>query len=307
LIHNIDCFCAQLSRDAREEIFGTASTVDVWLLLEYSGRWAVEAFRESDLPPAVKARLSECLRLLPRSRLLLIRQRERRTSGLAFYIARSREQNSVLYEFKLDRYEDLLDLDVPGLLLETADHSGHISSRPLFLVCTHGIHDKCCAKYGRPVYTAIAQREDSVVWQSSHVGGDRFAANVVCLPHGIYYGRVDQNGSADAIVEAFNRGEVYIESYRGRSCYGFVVQAAEYFIRQRTGNLRIEGLELLGSRRAEPSRWVVTFFSTGGRLEHRVQISRERMGVQNYLVCKAEEQSELYRYQLDAYEALKTA
>ena len=29
------------------------------------------------------------------------------------------------------------------------------------------------------------------MWQSSHIGGDRFAGNVVFLPEGLYYGRVE--------------------------------------------------------------------------------------------------------------------
>ncbi len=287
-------------------MFGTASTVDVWLLFEYCGPWKEEAFRDSALPEAIKARLSEWLNILPRSRLLLIRQHERRTTDLRFYVAFSREKQSRLYEFRLDTCESLLDLDVPAVLRESPAYSAHISERPVFLVCTNGLHDKCCAKLGRPVYAALAEREDVVAWQSTHLGGDRFAANVVCLPHGIYYGRVGEKHDVDPIVEASGRGEIYLPNYRGRSCYNFVVQAAEYFIRERTGNVSIDGLEFLGIRQGQ-GHWRTTFLATEDGAKHTVRVSQERMGIRNYLVCKAQEQSDLLRYRLDGYEVTSDA
>ena len=298
-----ECFCAHLSQDAGEELYGTASTVDTWFLLEYTGRWAADAFTESDLPHSVKARLAECLSQEPRSRLLFLKHDVRRATGPAFYIARSREQNPVLYEFRLDAYQDLVDLDIPAILREDPAYSAYLSGRPVFLVCTHGVHDKCCAKYGRPVYAALAQREDVVAWQSSHVGGDRFAANVVCLPQGIYYGRVDAERDVDAIVAASQRGAIHLDAYRGRSCYSFAVQAAEYYIRRQTGSLHVDALRLGGVRR-EHGGWTVTFQSTGDALQHTVQVSREAMGLQNFLVCKAREPSDLMRYRLDGYAVL---
>ena len=58
-------------------------------------------------------------------------------------------------------------------------------TRPIILVCTHGVHDACCAIRGRPVAAALAARWPDLVWECSHVGGDRFAPNVVLLPDGL--------------------------------------------------------------------------------------------------------------------------
>ena len=114
-------------------------------------------------------------------------------------------------------------------------------AHPLLLVCTHGKHDACCAKYGLPVYEAMRDLVDEGwLWQCSHVGGDRFAGNVVCLPEGVYYGRVGA-GDALALVEEHLAGRVQLDLYRGRSCYSFRVQAAERAVRA-------------SSRRARPGR-----------------------------------------------------
>ena len=87
------------------------------------------------------------------------------------------------------------DLDVealgagrsPGL----TPHAG-----PGLRVCTHGRHDTCCAERGRPVAAALAAAHPELTWEVSHIGGDRFAANALVLPHGLYYGRLD----ADSVV-----------------------------------------------------------------------------------------------------------
>jgi hypothetical protein len=296
---NDGCFCARDSRAASEAVFGTASRVDVWLLLEYGGRWGEDAFGESDLPAPVKDHVRAWLDITPRSRLVLVKGRTRRATDLTFAVALIRERGSVLYELRMGAYEDLLALDLGALLAGEPSYHRYISSRPVFLVCTHGVHDKCCALYGRPVFAALAGREQITTWQSSHVGGDRFAANVVCLPDGVYYGRVDPAHDVEPIVAAHRRGEVYLPAYRGRSCYSFIVQAAEHFIRQETGKLGIEDLHLVGAIRLEGGRWDVAFEDAADGLRHTARVARERMGIYNRLVCKAQEPSELTRFRLD--------
>ena len=102
---------------------------------------------------------------------------------------------------------------------------------PLLLVCTHGKHDRCCARYGRPLYQALAeQADDGWVWQSSHVGGDRFAGNVVVLPDGLYFGRVEP-ADAWSLLDEYLAGRIDLEHYRGRSAHTFAEQAAERAIR----------------------------------------------------------------------------
>ena len=57
-------------------------------------------------------------------------------------------------------------------------------------MCTHGRHDACCAERGRPVAAALTAARPEQTWEVSHVGGDRFAANLLVLPEGLYYGQV---------------------------------------------------------------------------------------------------------------------
>jgi len=297
-------YCSQLSRNASEEIFGTASRAGVWFVLEVPRPWAAEAFGGCRLPERVKEWLAHYQQNTPRSRLLFIKQSYRPVSPLTFYLAIAHETHPELYEFQLNAYEDLLALDILGILAGDPKYDEFVNAGPLLAVCTHGTHDKCCSKFGLPIYTAMAKVGGPSVWQCSHVGGDRFAANVVCFPHGTYYGQVEAD-DVTPIVEETRRGRIVLGKYRGRSCYGFLVQAAEYFLRVQTGIMELSAFRLLETHRAAENSWRVLFFCVVDEKTHLLQLSRETAESRNYLTCKAEQASNVVQYRLDDHEVLK--
>ena len=212
-------FCSEVSLEADEPMWATASRIDHWLLVEYRGVWGHDALDGSALGDAVKERLREQVDAVPRSRLLFIRRPERRGHPrLVAFFASSEVGRERLSRHEFDVYEDLLELDLRA--------GGTTARHPLFLVCTHGKHDRCCARYGRPLFDALRDELDEEwLWQSSHVGGDRFAGNLVCLPEGLYYGRLSRP-DALSVVDDHLGGRVRLASYRGRSAYSMAVQAA---------------------------------------------------------------------------------
>ena len=62
MFEQLPAFCSLRSQEAAEQPFGTASTGDAWLLLEYARPWGAKAFSESALPEAVKTHLSGVLK-----------------------------------------------------------------------------------------------------------------------------------------------------------------------------------------------------------------------------------------------------
>lgn len=299
----LDFFCSQLSLDARERTFGTASSgVEVWLLLEYDGLWSRRLLPDSRLPPEVKCMLSETLQAVPGSRLLFIKNELRGTAGRSFFVAITREQHQALFKFELDDYRDLAAIDVAALATGNAAAGAQPVRGPLYLVCVNGKHDRCCAKFGLPVYRALARWAGEAVWQSSHVGGDRFAANVVCLPSGIYYGHV-KAGEARRLADDTAAGLVYLDRFRGRSCYPFDVQAAEYFARVASGRSRMDAFRLNEVSRSEGVIRVRLDEPGQGRM-HELELVRESAALRNYLNCGATRQSDVPRYVLRSYRAL---
>lgn len=205
------------------------------MLLEYPGPWGISALRDARLPEGLGPRLAVAARDAG-VKLLLIRRPGRpleAPEGHRVFLVHARPPYSWTETTVLARPEDLLDLDLaalgqgrsPGL----ARHE-----QPVFAVCTHGRHDACCAERGRPVAGALAAAHPEETWEVSHLGGDRFAANMLVAPDGLYYGRLDPDSALD-VAAARLRGEIELDHLRGRAGYSMPLQAADIALRRHLG------------------------------------------------------------------------
>ena len=141
------------------------------------------------------------------------------------------------------------------------------------VVCTHGRHDRCCADRGRPVARAL--REAGVdAWECSHVGGDRFAANVVSFPHGLYHGRVTPETAGD-VVAAYRDGRIHPGGFRGRTTWSPASQQAEALLRRELDEWRVDAVTL-GPHAIDGRRHVIEMAVEGrGTYEVVVDIGRD--------------------------------
>nr|WP_260408056.1 sucrase ferredoxin [Planomonospora venezuelensis] len=139
------------------------------------------------------------------------------------------------------------DLDLDALVAGVLPESCILVSEPVFLVCTHAKRNACCARIGLPIARSLAEVLPDRTWETSHVGGDRYAANLVCLPHGLYYGSMSQ-AAALAAADAYRSGEVTLDRFRGRAGIPEPLQAAEHFVRAHTGELSVGGVAVESSR-----------------------------------------------------------
>jgi hypothetical protein len=291
-------YCSELSRRHAEKTFGTASTGEVWLLVEYPYWWGPKAFHESSLSPAVKAHLNKALRTIPRSRLLFIKQERVRGRELSIFLARSSETNPSIVKLTVRNYDELLDVDLASALRSPQSES--VFDSPLYLVCTHGRRDKCCAKFGYPLYKALRKEMGDGVWQSSHVGGDRFAANLICFPHGLFYAHVTEESARKIILE-YKQRRLVLDKYRGRACYSHPAQAADFFIRTKAGMTGIDELRYLDYERVDDLTWSVRFAARDGASIYEASISRVMSEFQSYTTCDATEEKSMVQYRLDDY------
>jgi hypothetical protein len=261
-------FCSELSQANGEPLAATASRVDNWLLVEYRGVWARDELTASLLAPSLKAHLRAQLGALSRSRLLFVRRPERRgRRGLDAFYGRTSERDAWFRRLELESHEDLVGLDLAGALTGSAPPEGRLVEHPLFVVCTQGKRDPCCARSGRPLYEGLREAADEDwVWQSTHVGGDRFAGNVVCFPEGVYYGRVARVEALELLSEHL-AGRIALEKYRGRCCHSFPVQAAELDVRRQQGVRGIADVTTEGVARVADDTWRVRLAAQGTRYE----------------------------------------
>jgi len=104
---------------------------------------------------------------------------------------------------------------------------GALSPGRAFLVCTNGARDPCCALLGAAVVRALGARAVAC----SHLGGHRFAANVLVLPDNLLFGRVDAE-SAGVIADELDAGRLPLDQLRGRCDLEPEQQAAEILLRR---------------------------------------------------------------------------
>jgi hypothetical protein len=203
-------FCTESARLRGDPMAGTAPRGFAWVLIEYRGGWPVNGFDGLAIEPRTKALVSSAAHVA-QARVLLIRRHGRHSHAVPRRWAVLRHENSGArrqHWGTWTRDEDLAEiataLNVPG----------ELGRPPVILVCAHGRHDPCCAVRGRPVGGALSERWPELVWECTHVGGDRFAANVVVAPDGVYYGGLDAE-SCLTTMEAHLADRVHAEHLRG--------------------------------------------------------------------------------------------
>lgn len=226
-----DFQCATASAQRAEPIFATASQVKRWLLVEVRGSWGEHAIENTDLGRHVDDEWRNAMRGNG-VRVIAIR---RDLDRAGYHTVRLFFVDSVRRTTWTREIAGLHVVPHATEQLPRGDDGAPgwtVHDEPLVLVCTNGRHDPCCARYGRPVVRSLRDSAHSAaVWECSHIGGDRFAGNVVVLPDGFYFGRCDAE-SGVAVVDGYRRGELVLEHYRGCSRLTYMQQAAEFFVRR---------------------------------------------------------------------------
>ncbi|MEO8609681.1 MAG: sucrase ferredoxin [Chloroflexota bacterium] len=290
--------CCEGSLEAGEPLFATASRVDVWFLLEHNAAWGAKALPESALPDNLKTFLNHNLESIPNSRFQFIKQSSVMAGNPRFYIVRSAPDNPAVYEFRL-ALDELLNLDIPAVLAGSPQFHTNLYTASLFLVCTNGKRDLACARYGLPLYQAMSAHAGESVWQTTHLGGHRFAGTMAVLPEGLYYGRVAPDDAENLVIE-HRAGRIYLDHFRGHSVYDSPTQAAEHFLREHTGNLDINALHLLNLESMGENQWTVQFAI--GAETHTLQVSSYLSDFEIFESTANTEKNRITLYRLDTYE-----
>jgi hypothetical protein len=219
--------CAIAAQRAAEDLIGTAGHYQTYVLIECPTPWSAEAFNSKSIPEALRQYIRE-IKATGSIQFLCI---NRGTSALPAQAAVTQAaitQIAVLiyeqfangyrgYEFQLDNLEQV----VPCLEdYWQGRRIGQSIGPQDILVCTHGMRDKCCARFGQPFFREAKQAAEqgqlpnTRVWKVSHIGGHRFAPTAISLPDGRYYGRLTIS-ALQAIVTRSGSVSQLCSFYRG--------------------------------------------------------------------------------------------
>ncbi|GAB5458346.1 MAG: hypothetical protein Hens3KO_13760 [Henriciella sp.] len=179
-------------------------------------QWAANQWRSRGLPPHVSAYLAG------------LRGDPRRVAARLFNMADADAHHTAvlvcpdmvrLDNIAFDALPDVLEAIFDGRIPD-CDRT-NLTGRHLF-ICTHGVRDKCCAKFGFGAVRSIRRTLEAdqhladthAVWETSHLVGDRFAGTGIVYPEGRMFGRLDEE-SADGWLRAISKGEIDFTKYRG--------------------------------------------------------------------------------------------
>ncbi len=203
--------CSEVWSAGNESIAATSPYTKAWIALEQPGPWQSHALQpgQSRLP----AEISEILLQWVDVTVVLIRSRHRHgATTRRLFVANVLPEMRWLASTELAEVRQVLDLDPVAIAQGSKPDWLTKRVNPVTLVCTNGNRDICCALAGRKLINALEARGE-VAWESTHLGGHRFAPNRLTLPDGRMYGGTDGN------------------QYRGATGLTRIQQAAESKVR----------------------------------------------------------------------------
>lgn len=227
--------CSEAALGLGESTAGTASTISSWVLVEHDGPWGEDTREEVFAATLGAERWAELTELwLGRQlRPLLVRRPAGHPEGRRGARRSDPRPSRVLVGSALrtpfvevTEVDALASLDLAALADGRPGHGRPVAG-PLLLVCTNGAVDRCCATAGRTLVATLAAAHPDLVWESTHLGGCRFAGNLLVLPAAQMHGRLAP-GDALEVVRTAVSGRVAPTGWRGettRSAWSAVARA----------------------------------------------------------------------------------
>ena len=211
--------CAEVSLARNEPMIGTANKVDAWLMLEYRGEWRAKATTDNDLPESMNAWLDdvqqESIQRGMTPRIQFIKSERSQKDPLVFFLAYGND----VFRHEFNSYEDIVSINPFDENVEPVEET-------LYFVCVNGQRDLCCSRLGSIAYRELREVCPDRCWRTTHLGGHRFAPNVLVLPDNLLYGRVFSDVMPE-FVEHAESGKVYKPLLRGRGIYSPEQQVCE--------------------------------------------------------------------------------
>lgn len=217
-------FCAQYSEAVGEPLAGTGTHKQRNLLLSWPiGQWLRTFHQAKDMSAAV----GERTRVLTEStrRVNLMHRADQPHDRHRAYLMPEQQA------YDVPRAD--LDAFLAAVQDDRSLDAWHIGPAPtrLVLCCTHGVKDRCCAKFGNARYKAMTEvaRQypgEFEIWQSTHLGGCRLASSALVFPSLRKYGRIGPE-DIEPLLASERLYRPYLRCYRGDGALTAAQQVAE--------------------------------------------------------------------------------
>ncbi len=307
-------FCSDASKCAGEDIIGSGSNYQTYILIESCLPWESEAFNSKEISPNLKDLIEEVELSKQNIRFLLINSDRTKCADrrkVLIYDSKHEELfgGYAKQEFNADSIDKVAEIVNSYLAGKVPDCETENKQTRDILVCTHGSHDMCCAKYGNPFYAQakalVSELElhDVRVWRSSHFGGHRFAPTAIDLPDGRYYGNLDR-ASFQSILTRTGDLECLNKVYRGSGILPNPIQVLERELILRYGwdwfNYKVASKILDLNAENDTFLAEITFEKADGTYTYRADLVKdETKTIRLKGSCGAKKESEFVKYSVE--------
>jgi len=231
-------FCAVESRESGADMIGTAPEHQVYVAIECPPPWTPSEIESPGVPDNLRSLAADIGDNYDhyQARFLLIANEQLRQQDLTrVLVFRKRATAAVGYErqeFHLPSIEAVASLVRHVVMGEQETmHPSAVTSRDI-LICTHGSRDRCCSRFGAPIFHHARKRVDELklentrIWQASHIGGHRMAPTAIDFPSARYYGYLDKE-SIEAVLTQSGDIQCMKTIYRGWGLLPWAAQVLE--------------------------------------------------------------------------------
>jgi len=272
-------FCSLITLETGEPLAGTAPFAKHFILITWPKKyWQYEALdSKGGFPEGLKEWMKVQSEIIGKVSIRLVSHKELSNESADIYI----------YPEKI-YYSNILPEEIYGVLKShfqnecNSEYTAKNIEKDHILVCTHGRHDKCCAKFGQELADNLRihfrdQHDNIEVFDSSHLGGHRFAPTMIDFPSGSAYGHLKTEEITD-YFETRKLGMVYAQAYRGSVFLPELVQVAEAYVQRfrsiNQWNCRVK-ISNVEKSNYENFRCVASFDSPENGLESQTEIPDE--------------------------------
>lgn len=283
-------FCSSASRYFHETLHGSAANYKCFIMVEHADPFPAKPTDGHLDKPWLKK--LDALSKKMHGKLLLIRNKSTGYKNSRVIYVDCVAQKYFVIESLI---ENLRQIDIEKSI---ASNETQWELDPFFVVCTNGKKDKCCAKFGFPAFKFFENILLPFCYDSyecTHLGGDRFAANAVLMPFGIYYGRVGVE-DVHEIIKQTAFGRVLYQNYRGRSRQSFLDQAVECHLREHLQNFNIEFPMKISHREHKDD--VITLRISFNEDCFEMTVQKEVIDYPHLLTCTSPHPENIVKYKL---------
>jgi|GEM_PF-1859819 len=285
-------YCSKQARPI--PIYGTVKPFKKLLAIETKHPMQERVLENNNFSNALNGYLAKLVQQFKNLKILLVKKNGRPKNQFKIF-AYKFEGDIKETSFTLENSDQLLTLNLDNWFNSSSTFLAPKNTNRIF-VCTNGKRDRCCAKFGLPLFKELSKQNNWDVWECSHIGGHRMAPTLITLPDMVFYGGINQLKMADFKTHLLEN-KIYLKGLRGRAHLTKMQQAAEYHLRHHLQLLNAD-LPITFSQYEEQLNDITTIKALVEQKQYKLKLKHVSSASKVYSSCDMQKLENISYYSL---------